>query len=271
MKKYSTPSVKTYNFVNAPFSPFMNDGYSQQGEEGVIFEIFQRIGWGTLNKLCVEFGAWDGKHLSNTFALVESHDFEAVYIEGSDERFAALQRTCSEFPKITPIHAMVSREAGNVNSLDEILKRTGFEQDFDLLSIDIDTFDLDIWESLIHFKPKVVVIEINSGIMPGVLSRHNNLHDGNSFSSTLLVAVSKGYSLVSHTGNCIFVRNDLVPRLHMIQRYLHYPELLFRYEEMWFPNQTGIIRLVLRKLLPFKLKYLVMRGISLAKIRLINS
>ena len=49
------------------------------------------------------------------------------------------------------------------------------------ISIDIDSFDLAIWESLLHFKPKVVVIETNSGVMPGVLSRHNNLHNGNSF------------------------------------------------------------------------------------------
>ena len=41
---------------------------SQRGEDGMIGRIFEIIG--TNNMYCVEFGAWDGKLLSNTWNLL---------------------------------------------------------------------------------------------------------------------------------------------------------------------------------------------------------
>ena len=262
--------MKQSNFENAPLSPFFSNSYSQNGEDGVIHEIFNRLGWESLSNWVVEFGAWDGKHLSNTFTLVETKGFKAVFIEGDSRKYSDLLQTAQEFRSINPLLAMVSRDSSNENSLDGLLKQTEIPSDFDILSIDIDTFDLDIWESLINYQPKVVVIEINSGIMPGILSRHNNLYDGNSFSSTLLVAAKKGYTLVCHTGNCIFVRNDLTPKMKFPERYIDFPELLFRYEEMWMPSNITFLRLILRRILPTKLKYFFMRSYSLARIKLIK-
>jgi hypothetical protein len=36
---------------------------SQDGEDGIIEHVFSRIP--PVSRVCVEFGAWDGKHLSN--------------------------------------------------------------------------------------------------------------------------------------------------------------------------------------------------------------
>jgi hypothetical protein len=129
--------------------------------------------------------------LSNTFKLVEERNFNSVYIEGDKKRYADLIKTAECFSNVQALFAMVASESVSENSLDNLLGKTNIPTDFDLLSIDIDSFDLDIWESLDNYNPKVVVIEVNSGIMPGILSRHNSLHDGNSFSSTLLVAERK--------------------------------------------------------------------------------
>lgn len=181
-----------------------------------------------------------------------------------------MKTTAEQFSSIIPLNTEVSVDANDLNSLDKILTGHKVPYDFDVLSIDIDTRDLDIWESLVLFRPKVVVIEINSGIMPGILSRHNQLHDGNSFSSTLLVARDKGYSLVAHTGNCIFVRNDLISSLDFPDRFLKYPELLFQYQVKWFPDRINIVRLIARKLFPRKMKFLVMRSIALIKAKVIN-
>ena len=52
--------------------------HSQNGEDGVIAEILDRLP--ELDRWCVEFGAWDGVHLSNTRHLIESRDFGAVLI-----------------------------------------------------------------------------------------------------------------------------------------------------------------------------------------------
>ncbi len=254
--------MKTHNFDEAPFSRFFGNVHSQNGEDGVIEEILNRIGFSDLSLWAVEFGAWDGRHLSNTFSLVESRKFSAVYIEGDSDKFTDLVSTSELFPRIVPIEAMISSRSGQENSLDNLLARTEIPRDFDILSIDIDSYDLDIWESLSNYHPKIVVIEINSGIMPGVLSRHNKIYEGNSFSSTLQVANKKNYFLVCHTGNCIFVREDILPVLKVPQRYLDYPELLFRYEPMWMPSKVSIVRLLVRRILPLRLKILIMTVVS---------
>jgi hypothetical protein len=262
--------MNTSNFENAPFSRFFRNVYSQNGEDGVILEILNRIGWQNLSNWVVEFGAWDGRHLSNTFSLVESKNFSAVYIEGDSKKFSDLELTAFSFPKIKPICTMISDDFSDLNSLDNTLSQTEIPSDFDVLSIDVDSIDLDIWESLENYRPKVVVIEINSGIMPGILSRHNNLNDGNSFSSSLLVAAKKGYVLVCHTGNCIFVRGDLIAPLRIPPRYIDYPELFFRYEEMWMANKVSILRLIARRVLPFKIKYVFMRSLALIRESIIK-
>ena len=262
--------MRSANFENAPFTSFFKNKYSQNGEDGVIHEVLSRLEWASLSNWVVEFGAWDGIHLSNTFALVETKGFNAVFIEGDSAKYSDLLKTAQKFQSISPLLEMISSDPSKENSLDNLLKRTDIPVEFDVLSIDIDTFDLDIWESLTNYSPKVVIIEINSGIMPGILSRHNNLHDGNSFSSTLLVAARKNYTLVCHTGNCIFVRNDLISKLNFPQRYIEYPELLFRYEAMWMPSNITFLRLIARRILPTKIKYILMRSYALVRIWLIK-
>ncbi|MGB6797821.1 MAG: hypothetical protein WBE48_14975, partial [Xanthobacteraceae bacterium] len=39
--------------------------YSQNGEDGVVEWVFSKIR--PRHRICVEFGAWDGRNLSNTF------------------------------------------------------------------------------------------------------------------------------------------------------------------------------------------------------------
>ena len=67
---------------------FKKNVYSQNGEDGIIQEIINRLNLFEKNNLwCCEFGAWDGKHSSNTFALVEKYNFNAVYIESDKHKF----------------------------------------------------------------------------------------------------------------------------------------------------------------------------------------
>jgi hypothetical protein len=64
--------------------------HSQEGEDGIIEHLLsllpERDHW------CVEFGAWDGVYLSNTFHLIESKGYHAVLIEGSSERYETLRK-----------------------------------------------------------------------------------------------------------------------------------------------------------------------------------
>lgn len=206
---------------------FGKNKYSQNGEDGIIEIILSRLNLYNSDKcLCVEFGAWDGKLFSNTFNLVEK-GWNAIYIEGDEQRFKELLKTCLKFPKITPINTYISKDKFSDNSIDNILKKYSVPKDFDILSIDIDSFDLDVWESMENYNPKIVIIEINSSIPVGILSRHNSKISGNSFTSTLSVGSKKNYTLVCHTGNLIFIKNDLVKNIQLPQEFLDNPEKLF--------------------------------------------
>ena len=56
--------------------------YSQCGEDGVLGRIFDVIG--SRSRYFVEFGAWDGQHLSNTANLRLNHGWQGLLMEGSD-------------------------------------------------------------------------------------------------------------------------------------------------------------------------------------------
>jgi hypothetical protein len=181
--------------------------YSQNGEDGIIQEILNRleIKQGT----ACEFGAWDGIYLSNTYNLVKHHGWDVVYIEGDPEKYKTLRQTADKrHPHIYPINKMV--EISGENSFDNLVKDSFLPIDFDLLSIDIDSYDYQIWESIKKYTPKIVVIEINSSVPPGIEQTHSEKKQGSSFTSTLKLARTKGYSLVCHTGNMIFIKDELL-------------------------------------------------------------
>ena len=68
-----------------PFLQYSNNITSQFGEDGIIKEIFNRIG--TKYKICVELGAWDGKHFSNTWNLWFNNEWHAILIEADKNKF----------------------------------------------------------------------------------------------------------------------------------------------------------------------------------------
>ena len=245
---------KSENLINFAFNNF-----SQNGEDGVIQEILRRLGLQNSEKnWCVEFGAWDGIHLSNTFNLVEQ-GWNAVYLEGDKSRYKDLIKTAKKYPKIFPINAFVSKESNSRKRLDELLKKTEIPLDFDLLSIDIDSYDLEVWESLKEYNPKIIIIEINSEYLPGIIKWHSNKHQntkGNSFSTTLNVAKDKGYELCCHTGNMIFIKSELISMLNIDEKYLKFPELL--YNDLWFSldKKNGFLKFIRRLNTFFQVKIL---------------
>ena len=184
------------------------DVNSQNGEDGIIAKILevigQPIGW------CVEFGAWDGSHLSNTYDLISSRGFSAVLIEGSERRFRDLKNRFANNPKVLPINGFVGFSA--TDNLDTILAKTSIPEEFDVLSIDIDGNDYHIWKATTRYRPRVVVIEYNPTIPTAVdfvQPADLNVNQGSSLSATTRLAREKGYELVAATvANALFVRKE---------------------------------------------------------------
>lgn len=178
---------------------------SQNGEDGVIEEIFARCGipCGT----CCEFGAWDGVHLSNCKSLID-RGWTALMIEGDRDRFLKLKKTFAGNPRVICVNAFVDTSA---SSLDAICNANGFSE-LDFLSIDIDGLDFDICNSL-QIRPKVVCVEINCGHYPleeRQIDRKTAAENvGQPFGTFVKWARESGYKLLCFTGNAFFIREDL--------------------------------------------------------------
>ena len=189
--------------------------YSQNDEDGIIQEIFKRIG--TASRTFIEFGVQTGAECNTAKLLLEG--WCGLWIEGSASYGAEVRRSLDALLKdkrLTLTEAMVTAE--NVNSLFE---QAGFKGEIDLLSIDIDYNDYWVWKAVEVVKPRAVVIEYNPTLRPpmSLVVPYNptGKWDGTNYGGASLEALvrlgrSKGYRIVgcSFSGvNAFFVRDDL--------------------------------------------------------------
>ena len=81
-------------FTNKFYNTYKKQKYSQHGEDGILEELLKRLN--ITNGWVCEFGAWDGKHLSNTFNLIEQ-GANSVLIEGDSTRYSDLLETKKQY------------------------------------------------------------------------------------------------------------------------------------------------------------------------------
>jgi hypothetical protein len=203
---------------------------SQCGEDGILEEVFNRIG--ITNKICVEFGAWDGIYLSNTCCLWKEKNWRAILIEGDKERYDILVKNTKEYSNVIAVNKYISFDGEN--SLDRILSTLNLPREIDILSIDIDGDDYYIYENLIDFIPRVIVIEYNRTIPPhiDVVQERGNGCFGASALAILKLAHFKGYKIAHLTeSNMIFVINSEYSKLNIpepdIDRIFPYKSLSY--------------------------------------------
>ena len=198
---------------NVPLKEFRTNTTSRQGEDGIIAEIFHRIG--TTNKWCVEFGALNGTHDSNVWGLIHEKGWSGVLIEADRTYFEKLVENYKDISRATCLNLFISFEGEN--KLDVIFARTALPKSFDLLSVDIDGNDYHVWESLSEYRPQVVVIEFNPTIPNDILfvqPRDMSVQQGSSLRALVELAKKKGYELVEVAGaNAFFVEKTLAPLL----------------------------------------------------------
>ena len=188
--------------------------YSQNDEDGILQEIFRRIG--TTGRSFVELGVDKGVECNTAKLLVEG--WRGTWIEGSQEKTNFIAANFADFIKegrLRLVTAMISAE--NIN--DHV--SCGPDPELDLLSIDIDGNDYWVWKALEAVRPRVVVIEYNA-ILPPPMSLvvpydTNRVWDGSNYYGASLEALvrlgkDKGYRLVGCClmgVNAFFVREDL--------------------------------------------------------------
>jgi hypothetical protein len=222
----------SFHQINSPLLASAHNVASQCGEDGVIQKIFEIIGLN--HKYCVEFGAWDGKYMSNCYNLVANKGWAALFIEGNQEKHKDLVATHGSNRLVACLHRFVDFDGEN--SLDNILASQNAPQDFDLLSIDVDGTDYFIWESVRKHRPSVVVIEFNPTVPNDIIfiqAKDNSVNQGCSLLALVMLGKEKGYELVCCTGwNAFFVASEHFHKFDIPSNHIN---LLYR------PAQDGRI------------------------------
>jgi hypothetical protein len=190
--------------------------YSQHDEDGIIEEIFRRIG--ETDRYFVEFGVGDGLENCTAYCLLKG--WSGVWIDGSAICYEDILRNMAPFLRDGKLKARYSFiTAENIETL---FAELGVPPEFDFLSVDIDRNDYWVWQAIRRYRPRVVAIEYNPSFRQTVACSvpydPNAIWKGDSYYGASLKALellgrTKGYSLVgcNYTGvGAFFVRNDLV-------------------------------------------------------------
>lgn len=189
--------------------------YSQNGEDGIVQEIFRRIT--ARNRTFVEIGIQNATEC-NTRHLLDNHNWAGYWIEASPKYVKDAKKRFRS-SQVGILQGFVTAE-----NIQPMLDQLPLPEDVDLLSIDIDGNDYWVWKAIRKLRPRVVIIEYNPArgwrspwIMPynpGHIWDGSNYY-GASLGALTRLGIEKGYCLVgcdANGVNAFFVRADIVER-----------------------------------------------------------
>jgi hypothetical protein len=111
----------------------------------------------------VDLGAGDGIRHSNTHALFAA-GWAGLAVEADSRRAYRLARTYRKHPRV-----YVSRCRVTPHNVVALLEAYELEPEFDVLSLDIDSYDYWVLDALLaRFRPRLIVTEINEKIPPPI-------------------------------------------------------------------------------------------------------
>jgi hypothetical protein len=186
--------------------------YSQNEEDGLILELFKRVGM--TDRRFAEIGC--GVNGGNSGFLLSECGWSGLMVDG---RSGCIEKVVQRYGRfdLSAVQRLVSREA--INSLFEAHGLTG---SMDLLSIDVDGVDFFLWEALTVAQPRVVVIEYNYLFGPersvtvpydpefSLSDVATRSYRGASLEALVRLGRRKGYRLVATERiNAFFLRDDV--------------------------------------------------------------
>lgn len=171
---------------------YSHNVHSQNGEDGVLQVCTARMG--LVRGHCVEIGGNDGRWMSNTRLLLEN-GWSGLFVEYDYNLYLQCRANWAHNPNV---RSQCSRVDGkNINAF--------VDARCDLLSLDTDGSDYQIFQGL-KAKPKIVIVEIDSSYPPDVWAFNSD--GAGTYRNTVELGIEKGYFLLCHTGNLIFVANE---------------------------------------------------------------
>jgi hypothetical protein len=234
---------------------YAKDSTSQNGEDGIIARIFELLPPPTppdcndsdnnvsistsCDYWCVDVGAWDGCHLSNTHSLLVPSSSSSSSITPSDCNTHAkvptwhgvlIEANEERFQKLKNLHDPLGNVSLNVavsvtnpeQGLDFILRNNNdvvkkkIPRHLDFVCIDIDGADYWLLHDFLevnNFRPRVICIEFNPTMPDDLIYipiKSDMIRHGASLAALVELAETYGYILVETTlYNAFFVERPL--------------------------------------------------------------
>jgi hypothetical protein len=216
VERYRTQELATPRYVEP--KRLLRHGfkvYSQSDEDGIIQEIFKRIG--ATSRTFIEFGVETGVECNSVKLLLEG--WSGLWIEASAQYAIEIQNHFGPF--LAHGKLKLSQNLITAENINTVFEQAGARGEIDLLSIDIDYNDYWVWKAITSVNPRVVVIEYNATLRPPmslvVPYDPTRMWDGTNYFGASLEALvrlgrEKGYRVVgcNYAGaNAFFVRDDV--------------------------------------------------------------
>ncbi len=166
------------------------------------------------SRTVVDIGAGDGTRQSNTFALVRA-GWKCIGVEYDSRKFSRLAKAYKHYPNAFACRCRVT--PFNVTPL---LEAYGIEKGFDVLSLDIDSYDYWMLDALLpRLRPRLVIAEINEKIPPPIkfvvkydpdfeMTHH---FYGFSIASLATLCEQHGYAVLALEYNNVFLADKTLP------------------------------------------------------------
>jgi hypothetical protein len=191
--------------------------FSQWGEDGIIDFLIREIPID--NKTFIEFGVEDFSESNCRFLLMNS-DWSGFVIDASITNIEKLKNSYYFWKyNLRALRAFIDKD--NVN---ELLKKSNFDKDLGILSIDIDGNDYHVLNNINYFNPRIIICEFNPIFGKNqkitvpydpkfhrTKKHYSNLYWGTSIMALICLLDKRGYTLIG-TGmlgcNAYFVKNS---------------------------------------------------------------
>lgn len=199
IKFHANPSLDE----NSRLNKFRGNFASKDGEDGILSYLLKHF---KVNKTCLEVGAWDGVEGSNTLYLRKLHSFSSILIETDEALYSKLELLADN--KTFTYKKYIS--AKGQDAIDYFVNK--HFKNLGVLSLDIDSNDLEIFENLTH-NPTIVIIEYNRKFPPHIDYQDppNMVYFRHSAKAVERVAIKKGYRVVaSSADNLILLNKDVI-------------------------------------------------------------
>ena len=193
--------------------------FSQWGEDGIIDFLVSEVS--IVNKTFIEFGVENFSESNCRYLLMKS-DWNGFVIDGSQKNIEKL-RNSNYFWKYD-LQVLVAFV--NINNINELLKKSEFERDLGILSVDIDGNDYHILKKIDCFDPRIIICEFNPVFGKDrkitvpydpkfyrTKKHPSNLYFGASINALKSLLNKQDYTLIGtgmQGGNAYFVKNSLM-------------------------------------------------------------